>query len=101
MPKQVADKTTKQQNITNSYSYVQTRKSLHLLKRHNKKDDSVDCGVVVVYLIKKLFEQQPIIKDEVESEIPAMRTEIVKTFLHWGTTKKKNLSGNFFRIMKL
>lgn len=44
---------------------------------------SVDCGVAVLYIIKRYYEQESIIKELAETELTAMRTDIVETFLNW------------------
>lgn len=48
-----------------------------------QKGNTLDCGVAVMYVIRQYFEQVPITKAIGESELPAMRTEIVKTLLNW------------------
>lgn len=48
-----------------------------------QKSASVDCGVAVLYVISKYFEQQPVVKKVAEDELDAMRTNIVETLLNW------------------
>lgn len=48
-----------------------------------QRGNSVDCGVAVLYIIWKYFEQIPITKAMGEEDLPEMRTEIIKTLLNW------------------
>lgn len=48
-----------------------------------QKNAAVDCGVVVLLIIKKYFEQKRIIREVAERELIDMRTDIVETLLNW------------------
>ncbi|XP_012857591.1 PREDICTED: uncharacterized protein LOC105976874 [Erythranthe guttata] len=52
-----------------------------------QKSGSVDCGVVVCYIVKQCFLQQPISYTLGVKNIPNMRKEIVEKFLKWGRDK--------------
>lgn len=48
-----------------------------------QRGSSVDCGVAVLYVIRQYFHQIPVTRDMGESELPEMRSDIVKTLLNW------------------
>lgn len=43
--------------------------------------NSVDCGVVVLWVITRYYEQMPVFKNVSKSELVAMRAKIVQTQL--------------------
>lgn len=53
-----------------------------------QQDGGMDCGVVVLLLMKKFFQQISITQKECEKELPHMRTEIVRTILNWGNGRE-------------
>lgn len=47
----------------------------------------MDCGVVVLFVITRYFEQKPVFKSVAPAELVAMRARIVETLLGWGDGK--------------
>lgn len=47
----------------------------------------VDCSIAVLYVIRQYFEHVPITKEIGESELPEMRSNIIKTLLNWAKSR--------------
>lgn len=56
---------------------------------------SVDCGVVVLYIIKQFFTNEPVLKKVAERDMKKHASQYGCHFLHWGRDAEHEMNKRF------